>query len=94
MINKIKDAATQFTETVNTEGERTNDFTVYTGTAGIALLNLLLHQRFGDSKALSVSIFNPYISLGCIENLLICFLWLNYFSVILGQWNPMVGVKC
>ncbi|XP_046678905.1 glutathione S-transferase LANCL1 isoform X1 [Homalodisca vitripennis] len=53
LVNKIQSAANQFTETVNTEGDRTSDYSVYTGITGIALLNFLISQRFNDSKALA-----------------------------------------
>jgi len=49
LLSKIEKAADQFTETVNKQGDRTNDFSVYTGVAGIALLNFLISQRFNDS---------------------------------------------
>lgn len=55
LLSKIQKAVKQFTATVNNEGERTNDYSVYTGNAGIALFNLLLSQRFNDPKALTVS---------------------------------------
>lgn len=55
LLGKIQKAVKQFTATVNKEGERTNDYSVYTGNAGIALFNLLLSQRFNDPKALTVS---------------------------------------
>uniref|UniRef100_A0A1B6L8E6 LanC-like protein 2 n=2 Tax=Graphocephala atropunctata TaxID=36148 RepID=A0A1B6L8E6_9HEMI len=53
LLIKIKNAANQFTETVNTEGDRTSDYSVYTGITGIALLNFLISQRFNDAKALA-----------------------------------------
>ncbi|XP_054287016.1 glutathione S-transferase LANCL1 isoform X2 [Macrosteles quadrilineatus] len=53
LLSKIEKAANQFTETVNKEGDRTSDFSVYTGLGGIALLNLLISQCFDDSRALA-----------------------------------------
>lgn len=57
LLGKIEKAVKQFTDTVNSEGERTTDYSVYTGNAGIALLNFLLAQRFNDPKALTVSTY-------------------------------------